>query len=93
MTDKTYKEELYIPYENKDKAKEYKCFFNPVSKSWFIHSNNEHFDKATNLYSITYLKNIFDNKELYKANGARWSLAYKQWYTYSSNVTLQEYFE
>ena len=93
IQEKVYENELYLSYEMRDKAKQYKCFFKPETKSWFIKSNNPNYDEAINLYSITYLKNIFDNKEIYKANGARWSPTYKKWYTYSSNVTLQEYFE
>lgn len=93
MTDKIYESELYVPYENKDKAKEYKCFFNPELKAWFISSNNEHYDEMSNLYTKTYLKNIYKNKEIYKLNGAKWSPTYNKWFTYASNVTLQEYFE
>ena len=93
MTDKIYESELYVPYENKDKAKEYSLFFNNELKTWFIRSNNEHYDEMCNLYTKTYLKNIYKNKEIYKLNVARWSPTYNKWFTYASNVKLQEYFE
>ena len=93
IQEKIFDSELYLPYMYKDKAKEYKLFFKPDTKSWYIKSNNPNYDEATNLYSRVYLKNIYDNKELYKANNSKWSPAYKKWYTYSSNTILREHFE
>ena len=90
---KVYEAELYVPYDKKDEVKQFKCYFNPTAKAWMIKDNNEHYDEMINLYSKTYLKNFFENKDLYKLHGARWSPAYKKWFTYSSNEPLKQYFE
>ena len=85
--------ELFIPFDRKEEAKKTRCLFNVESKTWFIKNNNERYDEMVQLYSKRYLKNDYDNKELYKANEARWSPSDKKWFTYSSNESLQEYFE
>ena len=85
--------DLNIPYEDKDIAKAAKCFFNPESKSWRIHLENENYNEMVNLYSRVYLKNIFENKEIYKKNKAKWNPEKKEWFTYSSNDILKDYFE
>ena len=60
-----------------------------MNKAIFI----EKYDEMVNLYSRVYLKNIFENKEIYKKNKARWSPEKKDWYTYTSNDALKDYFE
>ena len=65
--------ELDVPFEDKDIAKAAKCWFNTESKNWCIDVKNDKYDEMISLYSRVYLENIFENKEIYKANKARWS--------------------
>ena len=84
---------LEVPYEHKDIAKSNRCFFNMTAKQWSISPSNENYDTMVQLFKIVYLKNIFENREIYKLNGAKWSQLHKSWYTYKSNIKLVEYFE
>lgn len=84
--------ELEVPFEDKDIAKSAKCWFNPESKNWCIDVENEKYDEMVKLYSRVHLYNIFENKEIYKANKAKWNFKKCYWTTYSSNDALKDYF-
>jgi len=84
---------LFIPYSKLDIAKKNKCFFNPSDKLWYIKNNSKYYNDMVQLYSIQNLENIYDNRELYKSNNAKWNSDLKQWQTYKSNSELFEYFE
>lgn len=84
---------LFIPFSKIDIAKKCKCFFNPSDKLWYIRNNSKYYNDMIELYSIQNLENIYDNRELYKTNNAKWNHDLKIWQTYNSNSDLYEYFE
>lgn len=85
--------DLFIPYSKINEAKKYKCFFNPNTKLWSIKKTNPNYQEAIKLYAIQNLINIYENKEEYKNNEAKWNNESKIWQTYKSNEKLLEYFE
>ena len=84
---------LEVPFEHKEIAKANHCFFHKENKKWSINKHSENHDTMVNLFKIINLKNIYDNKDIYKLHGAKWNPQNKQWYTYKSNNVLSDYFE
>ena len=97
MTSSSYV--LVIPFEMKDTAKENKCRWNKEDKYWYINTE-EHIDndelpvimKFIDDYSRVNLPlTTYNDREELKANGAKWDVDEKKWYTYKCNDNLQKF--
>ena len=86
--------QLAIPYEKKDEAKKYKCFFTPDDKLWACTiSDDDDDDKKefTDNYQQVYLNVPYDEKDTAKSKGAKFDFKTKTWYTYKGNQELKHY--
>lgn len=76
---------LYVPFEQKEQAKEFNCKYDADMKAWFCNDDNE---VAIERWSIRHVDIPFDKKDEFKLFGCKWDGTLKKWYTYNSNRNI-----
>ena len=85
-----------VPFEQKDEAKAFKCWFDTNKKMWFLQCKEEdekcfsnELNKFIEKYAVKFLHHAkFDDKDFIKANGGKWNGFSKLWYTNYTNNSL-----
>jgi len=86
--------QLEVPYEMREEAKKYKCFYEPLQKLWNCRINCDDDNDKTdfiNKFQQVYLNVPYEEKNDAKLKGAKWDSKTRTWYTYKGNQELQKY--
>ena len=83
LSERIETETLYVPFDEKDNAKEQGAKWDPANKSWVCDIQNQ---SLIEKYKKRYIQVLYKDKDNAKENGCKWDQESKKWYTYNSNT-------
>ena len=76
-------ETLYVPFAEKDNAKELGARWDSTNKCWVCDIQNK---SLMEKYKRRYIEIQYKDKDNAKQSGCKWDQECKKWYTYNSNT-------